>query len=395
MSKYGVHFQTDFSKTSKNKIIKDYNLFADDEILLAAWISDKETSVYNRKGFVITQRGLSWNYPAMAESSESESKERAPRDTNFIEKENVTFLGAMVNSPDTAKRTDGKSEIQIRTSGTVYIFGFDSGIKYDRIVLLEKAISSYFSDCLDLNEFEKQDESYTLKMTVLSSKDFFSCVSDFVKEQIENLKTGVGKGSEKIKSAKIKNKIVYSVNTTGAFFRHIIDFVTDIILMLAVLLFVKSDLLAADFFNGGLPTEVELNFSIFAYNPFNLPSENLNLRNVAFIVFTLIFFIMKIFISLSCRKNRKAITALLLMMLFADFFLMPEKFLLFIIFFFMILLALQFSMGFSAKIVAIKTVLFVLISFIINMLLYIVLYTDKFMYAIETLADMFVLRVNW
>ena len=175
MSKYNIHFQTTFSKSTRLSLCDVYNIPIEDEILLAVWISDGERSVFQRKGFIITRSGIGWYYPAMAETSEkgNENKERVPRNLNFIDKNNVTFLGTDLRSPEVAARQDGKSEIQLRVSGTVYSFAFDSGIKQEKLIALERAIATHFSDCLDLSVYEKIDESYSFAMTVLSVRDFF------------------------------------------------------------------------------------------------------------------------------------------------------------------------------------------------------------------------------
>ena len=90
-----LHFQTTFSKSTLKQISLDYKLTLEDEVLMAVWISDNENSIYKRKGFVITKNGFGWNYPAIAESTESRggNKERVPRNSNYIEKSKVTFLG--------------------------------------------------------------------------------------------------------------------------------------------------------------------------------------------------------------------------------------------------------------------------------------------------------------
>ena len=120
---------------------------------MAVWVSDDNNSIYDRHGFVITRDGLGWNYFAMAESCQKDDsvKDRVPRKFEFLLKKNVRFLGTDARDTEAAARDDGKREIQLRISGTLFTFAFDSGIPQEKVVLLERAIASNFADAFDAN----------------------------------------------------------------------------------------------------------------------------------------------------------------------------------------------------------------------------------------------------
>ena len=206
------------------------------------------------------------------------------------------------------------------------------------------------------------------------------------------------KSSEKESSRKedeSKSSIIKLVNKIGRFFRHIVDLCTDLILMFALLIFVKPQLLMKDFLNGVTASISGINFSFFYYNwDLSIPQDILDKRNFIFIVLTGLFLILKIFISLTCRKNRKSVTALLFIMLIADFFLMQEKFIIFAVLLLLILLTMQFSMGFSANMVRIKTVFFVILSIVFYLVIHIVLY-DEFSEQVREVFNIMKLPVKW
>ena len=97
MSKNNIHFQTSFSNDSRKIITKEYNLASDDEILLAVWFSDRTYSIFERRGFVVTKNGLAWNFVTMAETAAADgAKERAPRNTNFLDSGKVIIFLAIL-----------------------------------------------------------------------------------------------------------------------------------------------------------------------------------------------------------------------------------------------------------------------------------------------------------
>lgn len=147
--------------------------------------------------------------------------------------------------------------------------------------------------------------------------------------------------------------------------------------------------------NGVTASISGINFSFFYYNwDLSIPQDILDKRNFIFIVLTGLFLILKIFISLTCRKNRKSVTALLFIMLIADFFLMQEKFIIFAVLLLLILLTMQFSMGFSANMVRIKTVFFVILSIVFYLVIHIVLY-DEFSEQVREVLNIMKLPVKW
>ena len=81
-------------------------------------------------------------------------------------------------------------------------------------------------------------------------------------------------------------------------------------------------------------------------------------------------------------------------MLIADFFLMQEKFIIFAVLLLLILLTMQFSMGFSANMVRIKTVFFVILSIVFYLVIHIVLY-DEFAEQVREVLNIMKLPVKW
>lgn len=165
--------------------------------------------------------------------------------------------------------------------------------------------------------------------------------------------------------------------------------------MFALLIFVKPQLLMKDFLNGVTASISGINFSFFYYSwtP-EVPQDILDKRNFIFIVLAGLFLILKIFISLSCRKNRKSVTALLFIMLTADFFMIQEKFIIFAALLLLILLTMQFSMGFSARVVKVKAVFFVLFSIVFYLVIHITLY-DEFAKHVREMLNIMKLPVKW
>ncbi len=399
-----LHFQLSFSKSSLFVIHKLYNLAPEDEILMAVWFSDSDNSIFDRRGFVITKEGFGWNYIAMAESTQKDdaAKERVPRKSEFLNKKKVRFLGTDTRDTETAARDAGKREIQLRTSETLFTFAFDSGIPQEKVVLLERAIASNFADAFDANSYEKMDCSYSFPLTLLAIKDFFVNIKDVCQKKLCDLKLSLRKRKEEKLAAREnsrneadKSTVIKSVNKIGSFFRHIVDLCTDLILMFALLIFVKPQLLMKDFLNGVTASISGINISFFYYNwDLSVPQDILDKRNFIFIVLAGLFLILKIFISLSCRKNRKAVTALLFIMLVADFFLIHEKFIIFAVLLLLILLTMQFSMGFSARVVRVKTLFFLLFSIVFYLVIHILLY-DEFAEQIIEVLNIMKLPVKW
>ena len=97
---------------------------------------------------------------------------------DLIDKKKVTFLGADVKTADEAGRTDGKNELQLRISGTLFIFAFESIVPLEKVSFLERAISSNFADAFNADSYEKVDGSYSLPLTLLAVKDFFWNIKD-------------------------------------------------------------------------------------------------------------------------------------------------------------------------------------------------------------------------
>ena len=405
MAKPKLHFQLTFSKNSETSIKCLYKLSPDDEILMGVWFSDRAHSIFERNGFIITKDGFGWNYAAIVESMEKNdsTKERLPRNFSFLSKKDIRFLGTDARDTEVAAREDGKREIQLRTSEGLYIFGFDSGLQQKTVELLERAIASNFADAFDASLYEKADESYSLPLTLITIKDFFGNLKNKIHNKIFDFKRSIKKyqnekseAKEKVlKQEASKSPVIKSINKIGSFFRHIVDFCTDILLMFAILIFVKPQLLMKDFMQGITATIKGLTFSFFYYDlAEEVTQEIIEKRNFLFVLFVTFYFILKIFISLSCRKNRKAVTAILFILLISSFFLVAEKFILFGILLLLILLAMQFSMGFSIKVVKIKMIFFVIVCITGYIVLHIILY-ENFTDLLKSFVNVLSLPVKW
>ena len=413
MSKPNIHFQTFFTNCTQNQINKTFNISDTDKILLAAWLSDSTKSIFLRKGLVFTQEGLAINFPVTTESNDSENKQEEPLSSNitFISKNNVTFLGTELHPTE----NDKQNELLLKTSDTVCSFSFDSEISLEKMTVLEQTITSYFTDKLNPSLYEKDDESYSINITVLAVKDCFIEATEIIKLKLKNIKSSISnkiteqkavleqKKSQKqrkeestqksensneqtsSRNSKIKSKKnkkssdaqqpldsqkpskkhlspVAFVNKVGAFFRHIIDLLTDILFMLALLFMAKPSLISENFFSNFQPFCRTLNFGIFASTYDSVFStEILEKRNALFIILAGIFFILKTFISLSCKKNRKAVTFLIILMMISYVFIFKENILLFVLLELPLLFLLQFSMGFSGKAITTKTFFFIII----------------------------------
>lgn len=73
---------------------------------------------------------------------------------------------------------------------------------------------------------------------------------------------------------------------------------------------------------------------------------------------------------------------------------MQEKFIIFAVLLLLILLTMQFSMGFSANMVRIKTVFFVILSIVFYLVIHIVLY-DEFSEQVREVLNIMKLPVKW
>ncbi|MBR1638010.1 MAG: hypothetical protein IJ688_01330 [Treponema sp.] len=151
MQSKSFQIQLSFTNSSEKTIRQNYNIGDDDDILAAFWLSSSESSIWQRKGFIFTKKGFVWNHPATAENTDISDgmKDISPRNQSFLEKENITFLGTSTLSSEETARQDCKSVIQLKTSGTLYTYTFDSGILKEKLTELEHAISAHFSDVLN------------------------------------------------------------------------------------------------------------------------------------------------------------------------------------------------------------------------------------------------------
>lgn len=378
MQSTSFKIQLAFTNSSEKTIRQNYNISDDDDILATFWVSSSESSIWQRKGFVFTKKGFAWNHPATAENTDISDgmKDISPRNQSFLKKENITFLGTSTLSSEEAARQDCKSVIQLKTSGTLYTYTFDSGIPKEKLAELEHAISAHFSDVLNPNTLTKNDAAYSFEMTVLAIKDFFVQTWKSLQKKAAELKEKFPhqkaekkhiQKSQKENSAELnktdkspKNtsdsltkKIIFSI---GNFIRHITDLCVDLMLIFAIIIFVKPELIEKNTLSFFYDSAIKILFFIRLQ-----PSEETIFQSqIIFITLGILWIILKTFISLSCRKNRKTVTFLLLAMSVAAALVIAEKFLVFAILLILILFALQFSMGFSVKVVKTKSILFVI-----------------------------------
>lgn len=396
--------QLSFTKSSREAIRRSYGIAPEDEIIMAIWVTSRKNPVFKRSGFIITKNGLSWKHPAAAEMGENSDgiKEVLSRSSGFIAKNDVIFQGISVNSADEPDNQDGKNEIQLKTQETLYKFFFENSASKTGLCTLERILTAHFSNTLNPADFEKDVCKYSLELTLLCVKDFLCQKWILAKEKCTMAKRNFAENAaarkeqrekrrgqknqeflkrkkkpEKKSTAQKTGKIYKALAKFGAFLRHIIDFCADFLLIFAIVIFIKPDLL-----------DNRLQWST------QIGKVKLCANATVLIIAAFVWIILKILISLTCRRNRKALTFLLIAMLIASSLIIAEKFIVFAILISMILLALQFSMGFTGKVVLAKSALFV-IAVIWGYLSLHILVKPDIIQLLEILADCLRFPAKW
>lgn len=376
MAKNNFHIQKNFTKSNQIAIKKIYKIPSEENILLAFWSGHLFSLKVRELGFVFTDKAFYWNYPTTTESGNSNE--------NTLERQHIT--SGVLNLDTTnyllsySKQDPSSQGIIIKTSEFSYIFQFDS--LPQNSPLLESSFRNYFTHTLDYSSFEEEDESYSIRFTILLLKDWFvetfnelkSKTSAFIKnlhnkqqKSVQDKKANESSGAEtetahqnkkensdqaKSKTSPVAESKPQNQNNTtsillkiGHFVRHVFDFTADLIFLNFAIILAKPTLL------GSLQDKV----------PDWWPT---NWDKVIFYgaILFLAFLLIKIPVMLSCRKSRKAISILLLIILASVIPLINYTFFFFILLTLLILITMQFSMGFSKSVIQTKICLFIICS---------------------------------
>ena len=376
MAKNSFHIQKNFTKSNQIAIKKIYKIPSEENILLAFWSGHLFSLKVRELGFVFTDKAFYWNYPTTTESGNTNENtlERQHATSGVLNLDTTNYLLSY------SKQDPSSQAIIIKTSEFSYIFQFDS--LPQNSALLESSFRNYFTHTFDSSTFEEEDESYSIRFTILLLKDWFVETFDALKTKtsafIKNLKNKQHKSAQdkkinessgaetetahqnkKENSSQSKSKtppVAESKpqnqnNTTsillkiGHFVRHAFDFAADLIYLSFAIILAKPELL------GSLQNKV----------PDWWPT---NWDKVIFYgaIFFLAFLLIKIPVMLSCRKSRKAISILLLIILASVIPLINYTFFFFILLTLLILVTMQFSMGFNKSVIQTKICLFIICS---------------------------------
>ncbi|MCR5698346.1 MAG: hypothetical protein K6G52_01765, partial [Treponemataceae bacterium] len=267
MKKSKLHLQMNLSKFSEMKIKELYKIPQDQKVELAIWAGKAFDADIREKGFVFTNSAMYWNFPTSGETAEG---------TNFVAKE------AVLKSVET-----GANEIAVSTDSKDIKFTLNEKFTSDDAAFIKAVISSYYTDYKLTKTFAAdivaKDENNSIVFTYLMTSDFFTegvagVKNKFAKkEKSKDIQTssetsststettsasdtdansnadsssnGTATESKKEKKAKSKKEKtsedkpkVGFFTKFGHFWRHILDVIVDLILILGIVLLLKPDL---------------------------------------------------------------------------------------------------------------------------------------------------------
>ena len=166
---------------------------------------------------------------------------------------------------------------------------------------------------------------------------------------------------ETINPEKKKNKFLDFLKSVGYFLLQVLDFCTDLILIFSICTFIKPQLLDRNSFFLWMDKLYGVAIVLFDGR---VSDEIIFRKNVILILGIILFVILKMLISLLSKRNRKAVTFLLVTMIVVDIILLivsKGSFLYIIaLLLFLQLVALQFSIGFSNRVEKIKIPIFII-----------------------------------
>ena len=403
MAKNNFHIQKNFTKSNQIAIKKIYKIPSEENILLAFWSGHLFSLKVRELGFVFTDKAFYWNYPTTTESGNTNENtlERQHTTSGVLNLDTTNYLLSY------SKQDPSSQAIIIKTSEFSYIFQFDS--LPQNSPLMERSFRNYFTHTLDYSTFEENDESYSIRFTILLLRDWFvetfnelkSKTSTFIKnlrikqqKSVQDKKINESSGTEtetahqnkKENSSQAKSKTSPGAeskpqnqnNTTsvllkiGHFIRHVFDFTADLIYLSFAIILAKPELL------GSLQDKI----------PSKWPWDGFIFYGA---IFFLIFLLIKIPVMISCRKSRKAISILLLIILASVIPLINYTFFFFILLTLLILVTMQFSMGFNKDVIQTKIYLFIICSIFGYITIHLVQNPDL----CQEIASVFSLPAKW
>ena len=372
MKNPSIVFQNKFSRNSLKVIKKYFNIPEEDTILLALWTGRLLGKSVRERGFLFTNRGLIWFFPAVSVSGENEENaERSQRDFNFLPKDNIEFK--LVYS-----KTDGiTKELHLKTSVSEYIYIFPSDTTPEVISEIESIMRNYFTGDFDVNAYSEKVKKHSVLLGLLNVPDVFATFGEKVKSEWMKFSGKVKDffTAEKTKihnkhqskqdrqesstqKEKVENEVKVTVKEKSQFLCHAFDLCADICLITSIIILLKNSIPEFTPPNGN-----KIRF-IIALIKF--------LFKLSFFDYFFAFFIIKFNIILSKKDSQKTVTVLLLIIssitiplievaktlkseIYMAIFLIGL-----IIITLLLLLTIQFALGYSKKTIKRKIIIFII-----------------------------------
>ena len=358
MKNPSVVIQNKFSRNSLKVIKKYFNIPEEDTILLALWTGRLLGKSVRERGFVFTDRGLIWFFPAVSVSGENEENaERSQRDFNFLPKDNIEFMLAY-------SKTDGiTKELHLKTSVSEYIYIFPSDTTPEVISEIESIMRNYFTGDFDVNAYSEKVKKNSVLLGLLNVPDVFATFGEKVKSEWMKFSGKVKDffTAEKTKihnkhqskqdrqesseqKEKVENEAKVTVKAKSQFLGHVFDLCADILLITSIIFLLRSPVPKSD-----------------------------NVKDILiFFRYLIAFYIIKLDIILTKKDSQKAVSLLLLIITFIAILLIifanilniqiytPIFLIGLIIITLLILLAIQFSLCYSKKTIKRKVIIFII-----------------------------------
>ena len=364
MKNPSIVFQNKFSRNSLKVIKKYFNIPEEDTILLALWTGRLLGKSVRERGFLFTNRGLIWFFPAVSVSGENEENaERSQRDFNFLPKDNIEFKLAY-------SKTDGiTKELHLKTSVSEYIYIFPSDTTPEVISEIESIMRNYFTGDFDVNAYSEKVKKHSVLLGLLNVPDVFATFGEKVKSEWMEF-SGKVKDFFTAEKTKIHNKhqskqdrqesstqkekgeneVKVTVKEKSQFLCHAFDLCADILLITSIIFLLRNP----------IPTKSDKN--IIGYL----------IVILKFFKYLIAFYIIKLDIILTKKDSQKAVSLLLLiitsiaipliefakklnMQIYTPIFLIGL-----IIITLLILLTIQFALGYSKKTIKRKIIIFII-----------------------------------
>ena len=341
-------FQTKFSKNAEKVITKEYNLSADDKILMAVWAGKAYSVTLRKRGFLFTKNGFYWNFPAVEENgNEGETVERSQCNCNFLNKETTDFKLAFA-------KTDGISnELHLKTGLTEYNFLFPSDFPKEQISELEKIIRDYFTGYFNEENYVEKSKMTSILLGMYAIPDFFRCFGANTSVEWNKFKEKIKdffKRDEKQKSDSASKCATRIQGRFPQFLFLLFDLIADLLFSSCIISLVKN----------GYPSSLKDITQDIIYR-------------------IVLFLLLKVIVILAKKNTQKTISCLLLLMLAVSTWLfifeVHRFFAGYVILAGLCLITIQFSLGFSKNTIKTKAWLFLFLGISLYILVPIV--SDK------------------